>query len=446
MNSIGQKSYSHYKTNLFLAFPVVLSQAGQIIVVFADNLMVGHLGATQLAAAAFANSIFLVGLVFGIGVSMAITPIIGAAYGGGKRNKSIRWLKKSFKIYPYFSIIQSICMALIVLLFPYLGQSEEIVRLSIPYYLILVASIFPFQYFLIFKQYAEGLGNTKIAMFITIFSNLVNIGFNYILIYGKFGFPALGLTGAGIATLISRVIMPFLFYIAYKKMKLFEPERYFKEKVTITVKSIKRLFNTGIPIGAQSIVEVLTFSLGSIMMGWIGEKELAAQQIALSLTSFTFMAVSGLAAATTIKVSQYNGMNDKKNIVNTVKASLVLVIFFMVGSVTAFISLRYQIPKWFVPDPEVIQITASLMVIAGLFQIFDGLQVITLGALRGLEDVKKPMVFLIIAYFPIALPISYLTTFTFNLGPQGIWIGYLVGLTSVATLLLLRFRWKMKQL
>ena len=182
------------------------------------------------------------------------------------------------------------------------------------------------------------------------------------------------------------------------------------------------------------------------MMGWIGEKELAAQQIALSLTSFTFMAVSGLAAATTIKVSQYNGMNDKKNIINTVKASLVLVIFFMVGSVTAFISLRYQIPKWFVPDPEVIQITASLMIIAGLFQIFDGLQIITLGALRGLEDVKKPMVFLIIAYFPIALPISYLMTFTFNIGPQGIWIGYLVGLTSVATLLLLRFRWKMKQL
>ncbi len=445
MNSIGQKPYNHYKANLFLAFPVILSQAGQIVVVFADNLMVGRLGATQLAAAAFANSIFLVGMVFGIGVSMAITPIVGAAYGGGRRDESVRWLKKSFKIYPYFSIIQSIFMALIVLLFPYMGQSEEVVRLSTPYYLILVASIFPLQYFLIFKQYAEGLGNTRIAMFITIFSNLANIGFNYILIYGKLGFPALGLKGAGIATLISRVIMPFLFFIAYKQMKFLEPEQYFKEKVEVTVASIKRLFNTGIPIGAQSIVEVLTFSLGSIMMGWIGEKELAAQQIALSLTSFTFMAVSGLATATTIKVSQYNGMNEKKNIIKTVKASLVLVIFFMVGSVTAFISLRYQIPKWFVPDPEVIQIAASLMVIAGLFQIFDGLQVITLGALRGLEDVKKPMLFLIIAYFPVALPISYLMTFTFNLGPQGIWIGYLVGLISVATLLLLRFRWKMKQ-
>ncbi len=445
MNSIGQKSYNHYRTNLRLAFPVILSQAGHIIVVFADNLMVGQLGATHLAAAAFANSIFLVGMVFGMGVNMAITPIVGTAYGGGRRDEAIRWFKRSFKIYPYFSVVQSLVMASVVLFFPYMGQSEEVIRLSIPYYLILVASIIPLQYFLIYKQYAEGIGNTRIAMFITIFANLVNIFFNYLLIYGKFGFPKLGLNGAGIATLISRIVMPILFFIVYKKLDFFITERNFKEKIKITFQNVKRLFNIGIPIGAQSIVEVLTFSLGSIMMGWIGEKELAAQQIVLSLTSFTFMAVSGLAAATTIKVSQFKGMDDKKSIINSVKASLVLVIIFMVCSVTAFITLRYQIPSWFVPDKDVIKIAASLMIIAGLFQIFDGLQVITLGALRGLEDVKKPMLFLIIAYFPVAMPISYFMTFTFNFGPQGIWIGYLVGLVSVATLLLLRFRWKMKQ-
>lgn len=442
MKQIGQK---HYRTNLFLAFPVILSQAGHIVVVFADNLMVGRLGATQLAAAAFANSIFIVGMVFGIGVSMAITPIVGAAYGGGNRSEAISWFKKSFKIYPYFSLIHSLIMGLVVLLFPYMGQSDEVVRLAIPYYLILVASIFPLQYFSIFKQYAEGLGNTRIAMFITIFANIVNISFNYLLIYGKFGFPQLGLNGAGIATLISRAVMPFIFYAFYKKLNFFVAERNFKEKAKVTVQNIKRLFNIGIPIGAQSIVEVLTFSLGSIMMGWIGEKQLAAQQIVLSLVSFTYMAASGLAAATTIKVSQFKGMNDKKSIVETVKASWVLVVIFMVCSVIAFILLRYQIPSWFVPDKEVIEIAASLMIIGGLFQIFDGLQVITLGALRGLEDVKKPMLFLIIAYFPVALPISYLMTFTFKLGPQGIWVGYLVGLMSVATLLILRFRWKMKQ-
>lgn len=444
MSSANLQNYNHYRSNLNLALPVVLSQAGQIVVVFADNLMVGQLGATQLAAAAFANSIFLVGMVFGIGIAMGITPLVGTAYGSGDRTGAIRWLKKGFKIYPLLAVVQALIMACIALFIPHMGQSSEVVRLAIPYYLILVLSIIPFQYFFVYKQYAEGLGNTRIAMSITVAANLLNISLNYILIYGKIGFPVLGLNGAGIATFISRLIMPLLFFIFFKKLSFFQPERAFKEKVRLTRESAKKILNIGLPIGGQSIVEVLTFSLGSIMMGWIGEKALAAHQIVLSLASFAFMSASGLAAATTIKVSHFKGMNNKPAIIKSVNASLVMVTLFMICSVTAFMLLRFTIPGWFVPDPEVVKIAGGLMLIAGLFQIFDGLQVITLGALRGLADVKAPMVFLMIAYFPIALPVSYAMTFIFKLGPQGIWIGYLTGLIMVATLLLFRFRWKMK--
>lgn len=444
MASLQTSKYNHYRANLNLAFPVVLSQAGQIVVVFVDNLMVGHLGATQLAAAAFANSLFVVGMVFGIGLATGITPLVGKAYGSGNRTSAIKWLKKAFQIYPLLAIAQTLIMASIALFMPHMGQSTEVVQLAIPYYLILVLSIIPFQYFFIYKQYSEGLGNTRIAMFITVIANLLNIFFNFLLIYGKMGFPALGLNGAGVATFISRLIMPFIFHLFFRRLKFFKPERNFKVKVRLSKESAKKILNIGIPIGGQSIIEVLTFSLGSVMMGWVGEKALAAHQVVLSLASFTFMSASGLAAATTIKVSYFKGKKDKTAIVQAARASLVLVTIFMVCSVTAFMLLRYTIPGWFVPDEDVIKIAGGLMLVAGFFQIFDGLQVITLSALRGLEDVKIPMIFLVIAYFIIALPISYTLTFIFNFGPQGIWIGYLTGLLMVATLLLARFRWKMK--
>jgi MATE family multidrug resistance protein len=310
--------------------------------------------------------------------------------------------------------------------------------------MILVFSILPFQYFFIFKQYAEGLGNTRIAMAITISANFINIAFNYFLIYGKIGLPAMGLNGAGVATLISRLFMPLAFVLVYRHVDFFKPERTFHKKTIFNREAAIKLIRIGLPIAGQSIVEVLTFSLGSIMMGWLGEKALAAHQIVLSLASFTFMAASGLAAATTIKVSHYKGQNNKLAIVNSVKASLLMVTIFMLCSVTAFMLLRYKIPGWFVPDAEVIEIAGNLMLIAGFFQIFDGLQVISLGALRGLEDVKYPMLFLLIAYFAIALPTSYIASFVIKAGPQGIWLGYMLGLIMVATLLLFRFRWKMK--
>ncbi len=436
----------HYKANFTLALPVMLSQAGQMIVVIADNLMVGQLGAIQLAAVALANNIFVVGMMFGIGLVTGLTPLAGKAYGGGYRREAASWFKQSMITHPLMSLLLTLVMGLIALAIPYMGQPEEVVGLAIPYYLILVSSLIPFQFFFIFKQYAEGLGNTRIAMIITISANIINIVLNYFLIYGKGGFPAYGVMGAGYATLISRIIMPMAFTFLYFKLDFFKPERIAWKLSHFDLKKSLRMLRVGFPIGGQYIVEMLTFTLGSIMMGWLGAKELAAHQVVISLVSLTYMISAGLAAATTIKVSHFRGANDIKEMSRAVYASIHMVIVFMTLSLITFLSLRYKIPALFVPDQEVIAIAAGLMLVGGLFQLFDGIQVVTLGALRGIEDTKIPMIMLIIAYFPIALPVSYIAGFVLDLGPQGIWIGYMVGLMLVGAQLLTRFRWKVKNL
>lgn len=437
----GFRKYSvHYIPNFRLAFPVVLSQAGQMVVALADTLMVGRLGATQLAAASLANSIFVVGLVFGIGIVSGITPLAGKEFGGGNRQAAAGWLKNGLAVFPALAIIQALLLAIVVLILPYLGQPPQVVQLAIPYYLVLVASLIPFQIFVVFKQYAEGLGNTRIAMMITILANVVNIALNYILIYGKLGLPAYGLLGAGYATLISRFLMPLAFVVFFFSFRYFKADRVAWKMNVVGVQSAIKLLSFGVPIAGQYVAEVLAFSLGSIMMGWLGAKALAAHQIVLSLASFTYMVSSGFAAATTIKVSHFRGQNRPGLARSSVFASLHQVLLFMGFSVTVFCLFRFKIPGLFVPDQEVIAIAGFLMLIAGMFQLFDGLQVVMLGALRGYEDVKIPMLVVLISYFVIALPVSYFFAFTVNLGPAGIWVGYLVGLMSVGITLLSRFR------
>jgi MATE family multidrug resistance protein len=320
-----------------------------------------------------------------------------------------------------------------------MGQPADVVRLAIPYYLTLVVSLLPFMFFFVFKQYAEGLGNTRIAMCITISVNVINIVLNYLLIYGKHGFPELGALGAGVATLIARLIMPVVFIIVFLKQPFFRPDVENWRKCSLSMKAVKRLLRLGFPIAGQLIVEVVTWSVGSIMMGWLGAAALAANQIVLSLSSLTYMVASGFAAAATIKVSHFRGQGKIKHAKNAAYASLHQALVFMGISVMFFIIFRYKIPALFIHDEEVIKIAAMLMLIAGLYQFFDGMQVVMLGSLRGFEDAKIPMIILTVVYFFVALPVCYIMAFFFKLGAAGIWIGYLAGLFLVSTLLLSRF-------
>ena len=256
----------------------------------------------------------------------------------------------------------------------------------------------------------------------------------------------MGLNGAGIGTLVSRVIMPimFVFYIS-KKSRFLE---YFKlahiEK--ISKDRIVQLFKIGIPIAFQLIVEVTAFGIGAVMMGWLGETSLAAHQVALGLASFTYMISLGVSQANTIRVSHQIGLKDYRSMKAAAVASTHLVLIFMLLMALLFIGAKNLLPYLFTTDIEVVKIAAGLLIVAAIFQLFDGLQVVMLSTLRGMADVTVPMFIAFLAYLLVGIPTSYVFAFVFNIGPQGIWFGYLVGLGIAGVLFYLRFKWNLKRL
>ncbi len=429
-----------YKKSLHLAFPVILSQIGQVTVSLVDNMMVGHVGTVELAAAAFSINIFHIGMLLGIGITMGLTPLVGHVYSQKKEQQVGEYLKNGLFVHGVATLVIGVIMAFISLFLNRMGQPEEVVKQAVPYYLLLVTSLFPMLLFYSFKQFLEGVGNTKIAMYITLTSNLVNIILNYLLIYGKFGFPEWGLNGAGIATLISRIIMPVMLIPFVLKNKQYKREFRIAYHARIQLKLLKEVFAVGFPIGLQIIVEVSTFSFGAIMMGWISKEALAAHQVAIGLASFTYMISLGLGAGTTILVSHSRGFDDLLKMRRSIYASFHLVVLFMSVMGVLFVLLRHQLPFLFTEDPEVILIAANLLIVAALFQIFDGIQVILLASLRGLSDVKHPMFMAFISYMVLGLPISYLFGIVLGFGAIGVWIGFLSGLAFAA--LLFSFRLK----
>ncbi|MGD9928851.1 MAG: MATE family efflux transporter [Mangrovibacterium sp.] len=429
-----------YKKNLNLAFPVILSQVGQVTVSLADNMMVGHAGTTELAAASFSNSIFHIGMLFGLGVTMGVTPLVGKVFSQKNDRQVGEYLKNGFFIHTVFALLVALAMVGVGFFLDKMGQPHEVVQVAFSYYLLLVASLAPMLMFYSFKQFFEGIGNTQIAMMITLTANLVNIVLNYLLIFGKYGFPELGLNGAGIATLISRLLMPVLLIPVLLKNKKYRNIFRFARQAALVRSKISELLSVGLPIGLQIIVEVLTFSLGAVMMGWLGKEPLAAHQVALGMASFTYMISLGVGAGTTIHVSHEFGAHNFSLLRRTVFASVHLVVIFMSLMGLLFILLRHQLPFLFTEDLTVVGIAAGLLVIAALFQVFDGLQVALLAALRGLSDVKIPMVMAFVSYSLIGLPISYGCAFVLNMGAAGIWLGFLVGLAVAAILFSLRLK------
>lgn len=435
-----------YKRNLTLALPIVLSQIGQVTVSLADNMMVGHVGTTELAAASFANSVFMIGMVFGMGVTMGLTPLVGKAYGRNEIHQAIVWLKNGISAHVVMAVALTLVMFGIYFFLPYMGQSKNVLALARPYYLMLCSSYLPFMLFFTIKQFFEGIGNTKMAMQITLTANLINILVNYLFIFGKFGFPELGLMGAGIGTLFSRICMPFLFAFFILRNNRFKRFFIFAHYQKIIRNDVVALLKIGIPIGFQLIVEVAAFGIGAVMMGWLGETQLAAHQVALGLATFTYMISLGVSQANTIRVSHQMGMKDYLSLRRAVFASTHLVLLFMSISALLFILGRNILPIMFTPDTEVIHVAAGLLVIAAIFQLFDGLQVVMQSSLRGMADVTQPMLIAFIAYLLIGIPTSYVFTFILHMGPQGIWYGYLVGLGTAGVLFYLRLIRLLKRL
>ncbi len=435
-----QQYIPYYKRNLHLAFPIVLSQIGQVTVSLADNMMVGHVGTTELAAAAFANSVFIIGMIFGMGFTMGLTPLVGNAFGNKDLDKTVSWLKNGIFSHTIVALVFSLIMFGVYFFLPLMGQTEEVTKLAQPYFLLLCFSYLPFMLFFTLKQFFEGIANTRVAMQITLIANVVNILVNYVLIFGKFGLTPMGLNGAGTGTLVSRIIMPILFAAIIIRKSRYRQYFVLARSQPILRDHIISLLKIGLPIGLQLIVEVSAFAIGAVMMGWLGEMPLAAHQVAMGLASFTYMISLGVSQANTIRVSHQMGVQDFMSMKRAAYASTHLVLVFMSFTALVFISARNYLPYLFTSDVQVIKIAAGLLIIAAIFQFFDGLQVVMLSTLRGMADVTSPMIIAFIAYLFIGIPTSYVFAFIFNVGPQGIWLGYLVGLGTAGVLFYLRFR------
>lgn len=440
-----KKLVPYYKRNLKLAYPVMLAQLGQVTVSMADTIMVGRVGTTELAASAFANSIFIIIFIFSLGFSLGITPLIGNAFGK-KQNKKITVLfQNGLLVNILLSLLLMVVFMPLAPALRWMNQPADVVEMAIPYFLILMASALPSAVFFAYRQFGEGIGNTKIAMWITFLGNVVNIFFNYLLIYGKFGFPELGLIGAGIGTLIARISMAVAFIWVVQKKSVFEPYRRYFSKENFQKLACFRLIKTSFPISGQLLVEVLSMSISAIMVGWINKENLAAHQIAMTMASATFMLALGVASATTIRISHQFGSGHYKATKVAAIAAMHLAVLLMSFNAAMFFIFRNQIPMIFSTDPVVIRIAAQLLIVAGFFQIFDGLQIVGLSALRGLADVKSAMYIAAVSYIVICLPCAYLFGFTLDLGATGIWIGLAIGLVIAALAYRARFNYFMKK-
>ena len=450
------KNYTkEFGYNLKLASPVMLGMVGHIMVSFADNIMVGQLGAKELAAVSLGNSFFFIAMSLGVGFATAITPLVAEA----DSSKNIQGVKNSLKhgliLCTFISLALLVGIFVSLPLMEKMNQPQDVVLLAMPYLKIIAISLVPLVIFEGLKRFSDGLSKTKYPMYAAVFSNGINIVLNYLLIFGMLGFPKLGIVGAGIGTLISRVLMVlFILIIFFKKEKI---RIYFSNlNFKITEKAVfKKIFDIGIPSALQMLFEVGIFTAAIWLSGTLGKIYQAANQIAFNLSAITFMVGVGLGVAAMIRVGNQKGLSDFLSLrriaisvfMLTILIEIVFAVIFLVyNEWLPTIYLETNNPEKLVENTEVILIASKLLVIVALFQIFDGLQVAILGALRGMQDVKIPTLIAFISYWVIGFPLCYYLGLHTPLKSTGIWIGLLVGLASASLLLYLRFNYLTKKL
>lgn len=433
---------TYYNKNIRVALPVIFSFAGQALVQIADSVMTGQLGATPLAAVSLSGAVVMNFLVLGIGLSVGLTPIAGNFWATGDFRRVSAYFQNSLLVNFLASIIITIALLSILPFLGNIGQPQEVVGIMGSYYIFITASIIPFMLFQAFKQFMEGAGNTRIAMNITLIANAINILLNYLLIFGKFGFPQMGIAGAGLATLVSRIFMPIAFWLSIKKN--FSFSRYFKFFSNINFSRFKQkeLIKMGLPISGQMSIEFLSLSLITIMMGWISTESLAANQIVLTMINLTFMVSNGISAATTIHVSHSFGKKDIYGIKKNGYAGIHLSALIMTIAAIIFLFLGEEIASIFTNSQEVIEISGKIFIVVAFFEILDGLQVTALGALRGIMDVRAAMKYAIVSYLFVSIPFAYFAGFVLGFAEVGLMSGFAVGLLVASILFITRFNSK----
>ena len=439
------KYRSHYAATLKLALPIVISQLGHVFVQFADNVMVGQYGGDDplpLAAVSFGVMISLLFFVTGQGLTLGLTPLVGELFAQGDRLRSASYLKHAILLFALLGVTFVIMQLGFEPLLYRMGQPVEVVDAALPYYRMMAYSLFPVLLFSAFKNFLDGVGNTVVPMVIMMLCNMLNIVLNWVLIYGQWGAPEMGVEGAGMATLISRLCMPLLgvgYFILHRRYRSYTS---LLPSVRFGRADFWSLLKMGAPISAQMFLEALAFVITGVMMGWFDAVAIGANQIAMTLSNATFMIVLAVGTAVTIRVSHCYGARDAESMSLTSKAALHLMLLWDSIAALVFVAFNHAIPQLFTTNAEIVELASQLLLMVALYQVFDALQCAGVGIMRGFQDVKIISWISLLAYIVLNIPVGYICGFVLDMGPGGLFLGYLFGLGTAAVLYLLRVRRK----
>ena len=428
-----------------MLLPLIISNISQVGLGLLDSAMIGAVDYKQLAASSLVLNVIAIPQILGMGMAIAVSPMTAIANGQKDVFKASRVLFNGFFLTTTFAILIAVSLILATPVLFHLGQDKDVAAYAVRFFKLLSLSLIPMLMFASVKQFCDGLEFTKTAMTLSLISLPLNAFLNFMFIYGKFGFPRMELAGAGLGTLITRILIAITLILIVFRHKLFSQYITIKHKAwKIDLKTCRELLHIGVPTSLQYGLEVAAFSVSGVMIGWLGATSQAAHQIALNLATATFMAATGLALGGSIRVANAYGRGEKlllrKIGISTMSGGLIY------GSACAilFIIFRKVLPLLFTNNPEVAAVSSSLLVFAALFQISDATQSIGVGLLRGIKDVKLPTAFVAIAYWFIGIPVGYFLSFKLNMGASGIWLGFVTGLTASSVLLNTRFLKKSK--
>lgn len=430
---------------LKIGLPIMLGQACVIILAFADNIMIGWHSVDELAASSFVNNVMNLFILTELGFAAGMTPMIGADNGTGNIKGIGITVKNGLMTNGIIGGISIILLTIIYFCLDHFGQAPELMPYIKPYFAIIGISTLFALGFNVLKQFTDGICRPMISMTLLMIGNLLNIFGNWVLIYGKLGFPEMGLTGAGISTLVSRALILLVFVVfIFKSKKMNEYGRAIKEAL-LSRGEMKTVFKMGYPVGIQMALESSTFTFAAVMAGWLGVIQLAAHQVVITISQLFFLMMQGLSFAVSILVSNAFGRKDLGSVREYARKG-----YFMTLGISATLSVllycfRYQAAGIFTDSPEVSAMAVSLFFLLFAYQFGDGLQLCFANVLRGIQDVRPIMYAAFVSYYLIAIPSAYVLGFKTSLGIHGIWLGFPIGLTLAGIFFYARYRSDLKR-
>ena len=425
---------------LKIGIPIMLGQACVIILSFADNIMIGWYGVDDLAASSVVNGSITLFIFTELGFACGLTPVVGSLFGKNDSRGIGAAVKNGLAVNGAVGITGLVVLAIIYAFLDRFGQEPELLPIIRPYFIVVgISTIFALG-FNTLKQFSDGICRPVVAMCLLMGGNLLNIFGNWVLIYGKLGFPELGLLGAGLSTLFSRIAMLVVFAAWLMNSKSLKEYYQAFRQSKVSRKGIRRLFSLGYPLALQTGMETSTFTMSAVMAGWLGATTLAAHQVTLTISQICFMLMTGLATAVSVLVSNAYGQNDMKSVRGYASKGYFMILAVSVFFCTAIWLFRFPIVGMFTDSEEVTAIALSLLIVLFTYQFGDGLQLCFCNALRGIQDVKPIMLMAFVSYYLIAIPSAYLLGFKAGLGITGIWMGFPIGLTVAGIFYYIRFR------